>query len=171
MASDHPPETIADTRSTPAKYPSDRSERALALIAEGRFGGAGRGQGRKPKGHTASEQVADLAEREAPAIKRAFSDGLRSRNERTRILAAKELLAQERREQDRHPLEDYFRALPEDELDRQLTEAFVSIADHLGIDVSLLLERPKIVDADVVEDPPSQVPRLPPVAGVESGEA
>lgn len=120
------------------------------MVEAGLFGGAGRGQGRKPKAQTASEQVADLAEREAPAIKRAFTDGLRSRNVRTRIIAAKELLAEERRERERQDYEEYLRALPPAEVEAMLLNL---ISDSLGVDFASLL--PEIVDADVVEDSPS----------------
>jgi len=80
------------------KFPSDRSERAKAMVAAGLLGGAGRGQGRKPKASTATGSVADLAAQEAPAIKRAYSDALRSKNERTRLVAADRLLRAERDE-------------------------------------------------------------------------
>ena len=80
------------------RFPSDRSERAKAMVAAGLFGGAGRGQGRKPKAKTAGASVAELAAQETSAIKRAYSDGLRSKNERTRILAAGKLLDAERTE-------------------------------------------------------------------------
>ena len=78
-----------------SRFPSDRRERAKAMVEAGLFGGAGRGQGRKPKARTAGESVAELAAQEALAIKRAYSDGLRSHNERTRIFAADKLLAAE----------------------------------------------------------------------------
>jgi hypothetical protein len=68
------------------------------MAADGIFGGAGRGQGRKPKASSAGEDVAELAAQEAPAIRRAYADGLRSRNERTRMVAADKLLAAERAE-------------------------------------------------------------------------
>lgn len=132
------------------KFSSDRRTRAQQMVQAGLIGGAGRGQGRKPKGQSASEQVADLAEREAPAIKRAFSDALRDRNPRTRLLGAKELLAEERRERDRQSYEAYLRALPPAELDAMLLGM---LEDSLGIDLSSLL--PEIVDAVIVDDFPS----------------
>ena len=150
---------MADARPTPSRFPSDRRERALAMVEAGLIGGAGRGQGRKPRGQTASEQVAELAEREAGAIKRAFSEGLRSRNERTRLLSAEGLLAAERRERDRQDYEKTLRALPSAELDAMLINI---IGESLGLDLSALHERlhgEDVTDADVVEEGAA----LPPV--------
>jgi hypothetical protein len=87
------------------RYPSDRRERARAMAADGIFGGAGRGQGRKPKARTAGQDVAELAASEAPSIRRAYADGLRSRNERTRMVAADKLLAAERADRVRRATE------------------------------------------------------------------
>jgi hypothetical protein len=90
-----------------SRFPSDRRERAKAMVEAGLFGGAGRGQGRKPKARTAGESVAELAAQETSAIKRAYSDGLRSKNERTRLYAAEKLLATERAERERRADEDW----------------------------------------------------------------
>jgi hypothetical protein len=90
------------------------------MVAAGLFGGAGRGQGRKPKVRSAGQSVAELAAAEAPAIKRAYSDGLRSKNERTRLYAADKLLAAERVERDRRedwPSEDDWQRMTGAELD------------------------------------------------------
>jgi hypothetical protein len=112
--------TVAHTYDRPQRFPSDRRERAKAMVEAGLFGGAGRGQGRKRKAISASAEVADLAAREAGAIKKVYRDGLRSQNERTRLMAAKELLAEERRELDRRDASDEFEA----ELERMSDEEF-----------------------------------------------
>lgn len=148
---------MADTPDHPVRFSSDRRERARQMVEAGLIGGAGRGQGRKPKGQTAGEQVAELAQREAGAIKRAYSDGLRSPNERTRILAAKELLAEERRERDREAYEEMLRKLPDAELDTLLLAQFEEMAGALGIDLPSAMTA-AVIDAEVVEDDP--IPEL-----------
>jgi hypothetical protein len=140
---------MAATPDQPPRFPSDRRERARAMVAAGVFGGAGRGQGRKPKNRTAGAEVADLASREANTIKRAFSDGLRSKNERTRLLAAKDLLAEERRELDRRDYEAELRRMPLAELKRMFIE---QLGEVLGLDLSELMDEDRVVDAEVVED-------------------
>jgi DNA primase len=137
------------TPDQPPRFPSDRSERAKAMVKAGLFGGAGRGQGRKPKNRTASEQVAELATQEARSIKRAFSDGLRSKNERTRLLAAKDLLAEERREIERRDYEAELRVMSHAELEAKLLEI---LSEELGLDLSELMDEDRVVDAEVVED-------------------
>ena len=112
------------------RFPSDRSERAKAMVEAGLFGGAGRGQGRKPKARTAGESVAELAAQEAPAIKRAYSDGLRSKNERTRLYAADKLLAAERVERERRDDEDW----PSDDDLRRMTSAELDVACMLALE-------------------------------------
>lgn len=118
------------------------------MVQAGIFGGAGRGQGRKPKNRTAGEDVAELAAKESAAIKRAFSEGLRSDNERTRILAAKELLAEERRERELEEDIALLRALPRRELDARLLEI---VGEAFGLDLSDFAG--EIIDAEVAEDP------------------
>lgn len=113
------------------RFPSDRSERARAMVEAGIFGGAGRGQGRKPKGRTAGESVAELAAAEAPAIKRAYSDGLRSKNERTRLYAADKLLAAERVERERRDDEDW---IPSDAEWQRMTGAELDAWFELAIE-------------------------------------
>jgi hypothetical protein len=100
------------------------------MVAAGLFGGAGRGQGRKPKGRTAGESVAELAAQEAPAIKRAYSDGLRSKNERTRLYAADKLLAAERVERERRDDEDW----PSDDDLRRMTSGELEVACMLALE-------------------------------------
>jgi hypothetical protein len=112
------------------RFPSDRRERAKALVAAGLIGGAGRGQGRKPKGRTAGESVAELAAAETSAIKRAYSDGLRSKNERTRLYAADKLLAAERVERERRADEDW----PSDDDLRRMTSAELEVACMLALE-------------------------------------
>ena len=138
---------MADAPDHPARFPSDRRERAKAMAAAGIFGGAGRGQGRKPKDRPVSEQIAELAQRETPAIRRAFSEGLRDPNPRTRLMSAQALLAEERRERERKEREAMLRALPPDDLDAMLIDI---LGESLGLDLSAFA--PEIVDADIVGD-------------------
>lgn len=112
------------------RFPSDRSERARAMVQAGIFGGAGRGQGRKPKQNSAGESVAALAAQETVAIRRAYSDGLRSKNERTRLYAADKLLAAERAERERRDDEDW---PSEDDLQR-MTGAELEAACMLALE-------------------------------------
>jgi hypothetical protein len=121
------------------------------MVEAGLFGGAGRGQGRKPKNRTASEQVAELATQEARSIKKAFSDGLRSKNERTRLLAAKDLLAEERREIERNESEAFYRRMSDAELNAAL---FEMLDEALCFDLSAMTAD-RVVDAEVVEDDPA----------------
>jgi hypothetical protein len=112
------------------KFPSDRRERAKAMVEAGLFGGAGRGQGCKPKARTASEAVVGLAAQEAPAIRRAYSDGLRSKNERTRLYAADKLLAAERVERERRDDDDW----PSDDDLQRMTSAELEAACMLALE-------------------------------------
>jgi hypothetical protein len=102
------------------------------MVEAGLFGGAGRGQGRKPKNRTAGAEVADLASREASTIKKVYSAGLRSQNERTRLMAAKDLLAEERRELDRPDYEAELRGMSHAELERMFIETLVAALDENG---------------------------------------
>jgi broad specificity phosphatase PhoE len=103
------------------------------MVAAGVFGGAGRGQGRKAKNRTAGAEVADLAAREASTIKKVYSAGLRSQNERTRLMAAKDLLAEERRELDRRDYyESELRGMTHAELERMFIETLVAALDENG---------------------------------------
>jgi hypothetical protein len=136
----------------PPRFPSDRSERAKAMVEAGLFGGAGRGQGRKAKNRTAGAEVADLATQETRAIKRAYSDGLRSKNERTRLLAAKDLLAEERREIERNESEAFYRRMSPEELNEALLEM---LSEALCLDLSAMTAENRVVDAEVVEDSPA----------------
>lgn len=72
---------------TPAKrYPTDRSERARQLVAEGKFGGAEHGrkggrprkdQATAPPGETASAFIARAAREDAPKILKVFEDAVK----------------------------------------------------------------------------------------------
>ena len=162
--------TSTHDNSNGARFPSDRSERAKAMVEAGLFGGAGRGQGRKPKGRTAGESVAELAAQETPAIKRAYSDGLRSKNERTRLYAAEKLLAAERLERERRDDEDDHRRwerLSGAELDDAYMAAVVRGLEYdpaatmailrgiglpeAGLRAAGLLEPPAVIDSVAVE--------------------
>jgi hypothetical protein len=122
------------------------------MVKAGLFGGAGRGQGRKPKNRSAGAEVADLASREASTIKKVYSAGLRSQNERTRLMAAKDLLAEERRELDRRDYEAELRGMSHAELERMFIE---QLGEVLGLDLSDLMDEDRVVDAEVVEDDPA----------------
>jgi hypothetical protein len=124
------------------RFPSDRRERAKAMFAAGVFGGAGRGQGRKPKAHTtAGEQVAELALEEASAIKQTYRTALRDANPRTRLAAARQLLLAEERERQRRELagmqgnewtEEELLRLPREELNLILVERLIELVGEYG---------------------------------------
>jgi hypothetical protein len=124
------------------------------MVAAGLFGGAGRGQGRKPKARTAGESVAELAAQETSAIRRAYSDGLRSKNERTRLYAADKLLAAERVERERRDDEDW----PSDDDLLRMTSAELEAACMLA------LERAPVAAAFAMVE----IGTLPPSAVVDS---
>jgi hypothetical protein len=71
------------------------------MVRVGLIDGAGRGQGRRRTAETAGEEIAEFARDNAQLIKTAFRDALSSGNERTRLMAAKELLRFEQLERDR----------------------------------------------------------------------
>jgi hypothetical protein len=150
------------------RFPSDRSERAKAMVAAGLFGGAGRGQGRKPKQNSAGQSVAELARAETGAIKRAYSDGLRSKNERTRLYAADKLLAAERehRAEEDWPSEEDWQRMTDPEQEAAFMSALVRALEHdpaatvailreNGMSEAIreagLLERPGVIDSVAVE--------------------
>ncbi len=144
---------MAHTHDDSPRFPSDRSERAKEMVKAGLIGGAGRGQGRKPKARSAGAEVADLAARETDAIKKAYSKGLRSTNERTAILAAEKLLAAEKVERERKDYEAELRRLSGPELDRAFLQALVNSREEDGtlpLDVRLLLTEADL-DPDLVE--------------------
>jgi hypothetical protein len=129
------------------------------MVEAGLIGGAGRGQGRKPKARTAGESVAELAAQEAPAIRRAYSAGLRSSNPRTRILAADRLLAAEQAELKRRAGNESNWLPSDDEIQRMSStdlNAALELAVECAPDVVLMAVRelsllPLPVDSVAVE--------------------
>jgi len=123
------------------------------MVAAGIIGGAGRGQGRKRKPRTASEEVAELAVRESERIKKVFRDALRSDNERTRLIAVKLLLQAEQREHYRRTTsvhedavdEDDFESLTGEALTQRLSDRLLAIQEghgELPVEVRRLFDDP-----------------------------
>lgn len=132
-------------------YPSDPSERARMLVAEGKIGGPRAGSGR-PRKRRAAELVAEKAQRHADKIWSAFEDALDpSKPDSIRLAAAKELIALEHRESDLQLKEERaFEDTPKDELIAFLVTGFAQLQSggYLSDD---------IVDAQVVSDVPDGV--------------
>lgn len=80
-------------------YSKDAKVRAYQMIFEGRFGGPGRGQGRKAKPR-AAEHVADEVRKRAGKIVRVLDRGLDSENERLAVDTAIQALKIEREERE-----------------------------------------------------------------------
>lgn len=128
-----------------------RSDLAKRLVAEGKIGGAGRGQGRKriPR---ASEIAAEKARAHAPEIVQAYIDALDpSQPAATRIKAADSWLRLEQTEADLQLREKrQLEALSTNDLIGEITERFSAIRRAGGL--GLLPEGVMDIDAEDIEE-------------------
>jgi hypothetical protein len=149
-------------------YSSDPRERALQLVAEGKIGGPGRGQGRKRK-PTAAEHVATVARQERQRIAAAYLDALdEGQPARVRLEAARRLLEAEERlaeREDRHGQRErfdvdgmYWSTLSDDALVEEYARMRATIPQWALADPELvaLTERARasldLPEGDVVEE-------------------
>ncbi|HEY6761087.1 MAG TPA: hypothetical protein VI318_16435 [Baekduia sp.] len=138
-------------------YPSDRSERARQLVAEGRIGGAGRGQGR-PRKPRPTELAAESARQHWSSIEDALLTGVtagtveqRSRAaERWLRLALGEGTLQVReRAEDRA---DEYAAMSDDEVRARFAGELIAMIRRGEIPAAALLaELPVAMDAEALE--------------------
>src|SRR3954452_15599559 len=89
---------VVPIRKEGQKYHVDPQIRAFQMVQEGRFGGAGRGQGRKPVAPRAAQRVAEEIRKRADKIVAALDAGLAADSVQTRLKAAGMALEIEREE-------------------------------------------------------------------------
>ena len=89
---------VVPIRKDGEKYHNDPQIRAFQMVQEGRFGGPGRGQGRKPVMPRAAQKVADEIRKRADKIVAALDAGLAADSVQTRLKAAGMALEIEREE-------------------------------------------------------------------------
>ncbi|UUY01734.1 hypothetical protein LRS13_13480 [Svornostia abyssi] len=142
-------------------YSSDPSERAKQLVREGKFGGAGRGQGR-PRVKRASEIAAEAAAGHADEIVAALRAGLdpdesaetrsRAADRWLRLVVQEGALAQRERSEDRADADQYAR-LTADEVRHEFAQMLADAVRSGELPVGDVIElAAAIPDADVIED-------------------
>lgn len=130
----------AEMRSGPDEpYSSDPQVRALQLVAEGRLGGPGRGQGRKRKPR-AAEVVAERVRKSAHKIADAIDDALGSENDNIRLKAADMAIRIERDEATLQMKED------EADLDNSTKEELVFALIRLSSDPATAAQLESVID-------------------------
>jgi hypothetical protein len=153
-------ETLTPTSADQAGYPSDRRERALALVAEGRIGGARPGSGR-PRKIRPSELAAEAARQHWQTIEAALLGGVSEGTPEQRARAAQQWLRiglgegqleQRERAEDRL---DAYSLMSEAEVRQRFARqvAEMLVGGHMGAS-DILAALPAPVDVEVVECDP-----------------
>lgn len=137
-------------------YSSDPSERARQLVREGKFGGAGRGQGR-PRVPRASELAAQAAAQHADQIVAALLAGIdpsepadtrsRGADRWLRLVVQEGALAQRERVEDR--ADDAYSRLSDDEIRHAFAEMLAEKLRSGELPAGDVIE---LAAADVIED-------------------
>jgi hypothetical protein len=140
----------------PAAYPSDRHERALQLVAEGKIGGPRPGSGR-PRKVRPSELAAEAAREHWAAIEAALLVGVQEGSAEQRARAAQQWLRiglgegqleQRERADDRL---DAYAMMTDEEVRERFAREVAAMLRSGDLDARVLAGLPALIEAEAVE--------------------